>query len=432
MSPDLGLEPARQPAFSKPYLRYALAVLVAVYTFNFIDRQILVILQESIKKEMGLSDAQLGLLSGFTFAIFYVSLGLPIARLADRGIRRDVIAISITIWSLMTAASGLARSFGQLLAARIGVGIGEAGGSPPAHAIISDYFPPKERGRALSIYSTGVYLGILFGFMAGGWINQIFGWRTAFFVVGLPGLLAALLVRLTIIEPRRGHSEGTATADPPPRLRESVALLWSLRSFRYLALATGFTTFVTYGTGNFAPSFLSRSHHLGSGEIGTALGLVAGLGGIAGTYLGGHFGDRAAGRDIRWYLWVPALSLAIGLPLRILAYSLDDLRIVYPLLALAELTAMTYIGPALAVAHGLISPALRAFVSAILFFVLNLIGLGLGPLSIGLMSDRLTHHFGPDGLRWAMAIGTLAWIPAVGLYLLAATTLREDIARKRA
>ncbi len=220
------------PEYSRGYLRYALGLLVVVYTFNFIDRQILVILQESIKQEMGLSDGQLGLLSGFTFAIFYVTLGLPIARIADRGVRRNVIAWSVGFWSLMTALAGLVRSFPQLVAVRIGVGIGEAGGCPPAHALISDNFPPRQRGRALSIYSLGVYLGVLFGFVAGGWLNQFFGWRTAFMVVGLPGLLVALLVRFTIREPRRGQSDpgGPTTAAPP--LREALATLWALRSFR--------------------------------------------------------------------------------------------------------------------------------------------------------------------------------------------------------
>jgi MFS family permease len=416
--------------YSRPYLRYALAVLTVVYTFNFIDRQILVILQEAIKKDMGLSDGQLGLLTGFTFAIFYVVLGLPIARLADRGVRRNVVAISVAIWSLMTAVSGTVRTFWQLLIARVGVGIGEAGGSPPAHAMISDYFPIAERGRALSVYSTGVYFGIMFGYLAGGWVNQVFGWRATLFVVGLPGLLVALLVRLTLKEPPRGYSEGRVRAYAPLPLRETVTLLWGLTSFRYLALATGFTAFVGYGAGNFAPSFLARSHHLTSGQIGTAMGLFAGIGGITGTWLGGYFGDRLGRRDMRWYLWLPAIMLVIGLPIRILAYMAHDLRIVLPLIAIAEMLYMTYLGPAIAVSHALVSPALRALISGVLFFVLNLIGLGLGPLFVGLLSDHFTPWFGQDALRWALAITCLAWIPAAALYLLAASTLRQDLARR--
>ncbi len=418
----------RPTEYSRGYLRYALGLLVAVYTFNFIDRQIVVILQESIKKEMGLSDGQLGLLSGFTFAVFYVTLGVPISRIADRGIRRNVIAWSVGLWSVMTALAGFVRSFPQLLLVRIGVGIGEAGGSPPAHALISDYFPARERGRALSIYSLGAYLGILFGFVAGGWLNQFFGWRTAFMVVGLPGLLVALLVRFTIREPRRGRSDPGQPVTEAPPFRDAVALLWGLRSFRYLALATGFTTFVTYATGNFGPPFLARIHHLKSGEIGTILGLVGGIGGMIGTYLGGYLGDRFGARDTRWYLRVPAICLAIALPLRIVVYTVDDLRIAVPLLGLTELLALTYLGPAVAMAHAMVPPAMRAFASAILFLVLNLIGLGLGPVFTGLLSDTLTVRMGPDGLRWAMAATCLAWVPAVALYLLATRTLRQDTA----
>ena len=430
MPPPLDAVGGAEVGYSRGYLRYALAVLTVVYTFNFIDRQILVILQESIKQDMGLSDAQLGILSGFTFAIFYVTLGLPIARFADRGVRRNVIAVAVALWSLMTGISGVVRSYGQLLAARIGVGIGEAGGSPPAHAMISDYFPIAERGRALSVYSTGVYIGIMFGYLAGGWINQALGWRMAFFLVGAPGLLLALVVRFTLREPPRGYSEERVKAYTLPPLRDTMALLWGLKSFRYLSLATGFTAFVGYGAGNFAPSFLARSHHLSTGQIGTALGIFAGLGGLTGTYLGGHFGDRFGVRDKRWYLWLPAIAITIALPIRMLAYTASDIRIVYLLIAVGELLYMTYLGPAIAVSHALVSPALRALISSILFFVLNLIGLGLGPLFVGLTSDLLTARFGSEALRWSLVITCLAWIPAIGLYLMAATTLRQDLARR--
>src|ERR1700760_4119763 len=188
---------------SSQYRNYVLMMLTLVYVFNFIDRQVLLILQESIRKELHLSDTQLGLLSGFTFAVFYVTLGIPIARLADRTNRRNTVAISLSLWSIMTACCGLARNFIQLLLARVGVGVGEAGGSPPAHAMISDYFPPEKRSTALSIYSSGLYLGVLIGFLSGGYLNQHMGWRTAFFVVGLPGIIFSLLFYLTVKEPKR-------------------------------------------------------------------------------------------------------------------------------------------------------------------------------------------------------------------------------------
>jgi len=417
------------PEYSRGYLRYALGLLIAVYTFNFIDRQILVILQESIKKEMGLSDGQLGLLSGFTFALFYVTLGLPIARIADRGVRRNVIAWSIGFWSLMTAVAGFARSFPQLLVARIGVGIGEAGGSPPAHALISDYYSPRERGRALSIYSMGAYLGVLFGFVAGGWLDQFFGWRTAFVVVGLPGLLIALLVRFTLREPRRGQSDPELRVAEAPPLRTALATLWALPAFRFLAIGAGFNAFVTYGTGNFGPSFLIRIHHLLPGQVGTALGLIGGLAGMAGTLLGGVLGDRFGSRDARWYLWFPLICTMVALPLRILAYLVDDVRVAVALTGVTELLALTYLGPVIAMSHAMVAPAMRAFTSAVLLLALNLIGLGLGPVFTGMVSDVMTAQMGPDGLRWAMAATCLGWLPAAGCFLLATRTLRQDIAR---
>lgn len=421
-----------QAPYPRWYLRYALGLLMVVYAFNFIDRQILVILQEPIKKEMGLTDAQLGLLSGFTFAIFYCTLGLPIARIADRGNRRNVIAWSVALWSMMTAVSGLVRSFPQLLAARIGVGIGEAGASPPAHAIISDYFPPKERPRALGIYSTGIYLGILFGFVSGGWLSQTFGWRTAFWVVGLPGLLVALLVRLTLREPRRGQSEPGAMVEPPLPLGLAIRTLWAMPSFRWMALATGFNAMVTYGTGNFGPSFLARSFHLPLATVGVIGGLENGIGGMLGTYLGGLAAAKLGRNDIRRYLWAPIGAVSVSLVLRLLAYSASGPVMAIAFLAPSDMLAAVFLGPTIAVSHALVRPGLRAFTSAVLLFVMNLIGLGFGPLLTGIVSDRLTPTYGPEALRWALSATSLAFIPAVILYLIAFRALRRDLGARAA
>ncbi len=244
-----------QSATSKHYRQYVLAILTIVYVFNFIDRQILVILQEPIKNEMGLSDAQIGVLSGFVFAIFYVTMGIPIARLADARNRRNIIALSITVWSGMIVLSGFAQNFLHLLLNRIGVGIGEAGCTPPAHSMIADYYPPEQRGVAISIYSSGVGIGIAFGFLFGGWINHFFGWRLAFFVAGLPGILLGLLLYLTVKEPARGSFETLRTASMPSFLT-TLAILWKLRTFRYLAIGSGLMAFIGFGAGNFLPSFL--------------------------------------------------------------------------------------------------------------------------------------------------------------------------------
>ena len=286
---------------SNGYRRYVLVLLTLVYALNFIDRQILVILQESIKVDMDLSDSQLGLLTGFAFAIFYVSVGIPIARWADLGNRRNIVSLAVAVWSGMTALSGFTQNFWQLLLARIGVGVGEAGGSPPSHSMISDYYPVEQRGSALSFYSTGVYLGILFGFLIGGWINSEFGWRVAFFVVGVPGFLVALLVRFTIREPVRGGLEGRAL-EVPATFGETLRTLKGFGSFKLFAVAAGLNAFSSYGIGNFTPSFLIRSHGFSSLEVGTSLALITGIGGALGTYMGGVLADRYGANDKRWYL----------------------------------------------------------------------------------------------------------------------------------
>jgi len=245
------------PPPSRSYRNFVLIMLTLVYVFNFIDRQLLVILQESIKKDLHLSDTQLGMLSGFTFALFYVTLGIPIARLADKTSRRNVVAVSLGLWSIMTALSGTAKNFIHLLLARIGVGVGEAGGSPPAHAMISDYFPPNERSTALSVYSTGIYFGIMIGFLTGGYLNQSLGWRTAFFTLGIPGILFSLLFYFTVKEPGRGATDKASIATGEPHsIGTVVKKLFATHSFVYLAFATALNVFCIYGLSNWSPSFL--------------------------------------------------------------------------------------------------------------------------------------------------------------------------------
>jgi len=408
---------------------YSLFMLTLVYAFNFVDRQILVILQESIKNDMGLSDAQLGLLSGFSFAVVYVIAGLPIAYWADRSNRRNIIAAALTVWSGMTALSGLAQNYSQLLLARIGVGIGEAGGSPPAHSMISDYYPPEKRGTALAIYSTGVHIGVVLGFIVGGFISQAYGWRVAFMAVGIPGVLFALVFFLTVKEPRRGRWESRTEAAYKPTMRETIQLLSSYRSFWYLAAATGLTAFAGYGNGNFAPSYLIRNHGFSVGEVGVVLAVFGGGGGLLGTFLGGFLADRLGVRDKRWYLWVPAIAGCLAVPLGFPYLLLDNTTVV---IASMFLVSITYLGPCLAISHSLVPPAMRALTSAILFLVLNMIGLGLGPLTVGVLSDFYAGYFGDDSLRYAMLTVAVLSAPAIVLFFLAARHLPGDLARKPA
>ncbi|MEK9655763.1 MAG: MFS transporter, partial [Halieaceae bacterium] len=396
------MPPETPAAESVRYRWTVLVMLTLVYTFNFIDRQILVILQEPIKAELGLSDAQLGLLTGFSFALVYVTAGIPIAWLADRANRRNIVAASLAFWSLMTALSGLVQNYGQLLAASLGVGVGEAGGSPPSHSMISDYFPPSSRGTALSFYSMGIYIGVLFGFAAGGWIAENFGWRNAFFVIGIPGILYALAVLWVVKEPQRGQHD-PAGVPAQSSLAETLAGLKGRPTFWYLSVGCAFSAFVSYGNGNFMPSFLMRNHGMSLAEVGAILGLISGLSGATGTFLGGFLADRLAPRDMRWYVWIPILG---GLSSMIPAYYTlfgESTTLIVAAMIPSQILSALYLGPCIATCHNLVSPGMRAMASAILYFVLNLIGLGLGPLTVGILSDLFVEPFGDNNLRYAMA-----------------------------
>lgn len=410
-----------------PYRNYVLAMLTFVYVFNFIDRQLLVILQESIKKDLGLSDTQLGMLSGFTFAIFYVTMGIPIARLADKGNRRNIVAASLGLWSLMTACSGWARNFVQLLLARIGVGVGEAGGSPPAHAIISDYFPPAKRSTALSIYSAGIYIGILIGFVMGGYLNQQLGWRTAFFAVGIPGVLFSLLFYATVKEPRRGATDAVAVQETHS-IREVLTVLYSSKTFVFLAMATGLHVFCIYGLLNWAPSFLSRLHGMKTTEVGALLGPIFGFGGAIGSFAGGMLTDHFGKRDRRRYLTIPAYAIILSVLFAAGALFLANTTLSLACLGCCVALQSTYLGPAISVAHHLVPASMRALTSAILFFVLNLVGLGFGPLTVGIISDRLRPALGVESLRWGMSIVLVVGVAATLLFFATARKMEGEAA----
>ena len=405
-------------------------MLTIVYVFNFIDRQLLVILQESIKKELNLSDTQLGMLSGFTFAIFYVTLGIPIARFADKNNRRNTVAVSLALWSLMTAVSGLVKNFVQLLLARIGVGVGEAGGSPPAHAMISDYFPPEKRSTALSIYSTGIYFGILIGFVMGGYLNQHLGWRSAFFAVGVPGILFSLLFYTTVKEPRRGATDvNTSSAKQEHSFFEVVKKLFSTRTFVFLALGSSLHVFCIYGLINWTGSFLTRLHNMNSAEAGIVLGLVFGIGGAIGSFAGGFLTDHFGKRDKTLYLKIPGYAIILSALCAVggLFFQNNFLSIVF--LGLCASLQSTYLGPSIAVAHNLVPASMRSLTSAIFFLMINLVGLGFGPLVVGMISDSLKPSLGNESLRWAMSIVIVVGIIAATLFFIAAKKLIGDIGR---
>jgi MFS family permease len=417
------------------YRNYALALLLLVYVVNFVDRQILTILLEAIKHDLGLSDTQLGFLTGIAFALFYAIAGIPIARWADRGTRRSIVALGLALWSGMTALCGLAQNFTHLMLARIGVGLGEAACQPSSHSLISDYFPPERRGVALSVYSLGIPIGIMGGYLIGGWINHYFDWRTAFLVVGIPGIFLALLVRLTLQEPPRGYAEGAQAAADAETLGSTLRFIWSLRSYRHMALAAALHTLYGYGALAFVPVFMIRSHGMtNTAELGAWLGIIALIVGVTGILLGGALSDHFGGRrDARWYMWVPAGATLLSLPFTFLFYLWPDPRIALLINMPAQILNQTYIGPTLAMTQGLVRLRMRALASAILLFLINLIGLGLGPQVVGILSDWLTPVHGANGIRYALLSVVIAgslW--SSFHYFLAARTLRRDLEAKNA
>ncbi|MFP6837870.1 MAG: MFS transporter [Pseudomonadales bacterium] len=411
---------------------YTLGVLFVVYVFNFIDRSILGILNQAIKDDLGFSDTQMGFLGGIAFAIFYSILGVPIARLADRSVRRNVLAVSLTVWSVMTAVCGFAGSFMQLMLGRIGVAVGEAGGSPPSHSMISDMFPPSSRATALAIYALGIPVGNMIGNLAGGWINEAFDWRTAFIVVGLPGLVLAVIVVLTVKEPVRGASEVTLRDDQEvPPVSVVFRYLWSLKSFRYMSLAGAMHAFVGYGVGYWLPAFFIRSHGLGTAEIGRWV-FFLGFAGMAGTVLGGYFADRLARRDLRWYVWLPGIATLVSLPFSLFMYVADSYVVAFLVAVIPTFLGSFYLGPTFALTQGLVGLRMRALASSILLFILNLIGLGLGPQVTGIISDVLhaTTDLGDDALRWALICVLMVNILATLFYWMAGRDLVADMARR--
>lgn len=417
---------------------YTLAVLLFVYTMSFIDRQIMGILIQPIKQEFQVSDTAMGVLSGLTFALFYSVLAIPFGRYADRANRRNFVAYCCAAWSAMTALCGMATGYWSLALARVGVAVGEAGGTAPSLSMIADHYPPERRGRAMGVYWLGPQLGILFGLTLGGWIAQHHGWRTAFVWMSVPGILAALLLRFTAIEPRRGVWEGaaaaTASSAPAEPLREVVRGLWASRAFVRITLAGLLMGFTGYGIGIWTPSFLVRSHGMTLQGAGAVMGLLGGTAAALGALLSGWLSDTLARRDPRWRIGVPLLGCLLSLPTG-LAFFLMPAGAVWQLGGLVVphavgfyllfgVTAVWWTAPVYAVLAELIAPHRRATALSIFSLGLTMVGGGLGPLLVGLLSDQLVPYVGGEALRMALAVttgscfllGTLAFASAIKAY----------------
>ncbi len=427
--------------------RYVLALLMIAYTLSFLDRQVLSILVEPIKNELKVSDAAMGVLTGPVFVIFYTFLGIPIAWLADRRSRPVIITVCLTLWSAFTALSGLASSYIPLALARLGVGFGEAGCNPSSHSLIADISTPAQRASGLAFYSLGVPVGTLIGLAMGGLVADAYGWRAAFMVAGAPGLVLAAVIGLTVREPRARPAPGPAAlaqslVQPLRDLADTVKALRDKPSFWFAALATGFSAFVGYGLLFFNASFFLRCHTAelaqiaagfglkSKGFLGLALGAVNGVGGFAGTVIGGWIADRAAMRDRRLFASVPAAAALIAVPAVFVIYLTPHVLPALALLLIPNVALTIWYGAVYSTAQSVVAPHRRATAAALLLLILNLIGLGLGPTFLGAASDFLAkaQHLGTaEGLRWAIIVTGCFNLLAAGLFWMARRTVREDV-----
>lgn len=425
---------ASAPAAAQRSVRVTLWILLIVYIFNFIDRQIVNILAEPIARDLRLSDTQIGLMTGLAFALFYTALGLPIARYADRPTtnRPRLIAIALATWSAMTALCGVAANFWQLLLARIGVGVGEAGCTPPAHSLISDIVPPERRSSALAFYALGIPIGTLLGMLIGGFLADWVGWRRAFLVVGLPGVALALIVVWLLKDPRQSAPATDAPAAAVPQMSMLAAMGSVMKSpaFVLLLAAGSAAAFLAYGKVTWTTIFFQRTHGLTPGEVGFWFGIVNGGAGIAGTVLGGWLADRYGATNRRHVLTAPAIGMAVAVPIAFLAYQASDWRVALLLLIGPTLLNSLYYGPTYSAAQGLVSLRQRAVASATVLFFQNLIGLGLGPLFFGMLSDMLQPSFGEDSVRYVLyGAAFLGLIPAF-FFWRCSLRLNEELDRK--
>jgi MFS family permease len=414
---------------SAAYSRYALALLFLTATFNLLDRNVFGMLIEPIQREFGVSDAAIGLLAGFSFALFHTAAGIPVARWADRGVRRSIIALGFALWSALTLACGLAQTFPQLVAARLGVGVGEAAGTPTSHSLLSDYFPPERRASALATMSMGASLGVVVSFLAGGWISQWYGWRAVFVAYGLPGLALALLIRLTLREPPRGRFDPPGLRSTRLPLRTALRFLLALPAYRHLVAGFALHS-LAYNAGAFwYPPFLARVHGLSPGEIGTALAFLNAACAALGIYGFGRLTDVLVARDLRWSMRVPALTTLGSAP-----FALGFLFAPTPGLAFGCLVPFALlmggaVGGTHATTQALAPPALRALASALNLLVLSLAGAGLAPALVGLLNEQLAPRFAQQAVRYSLIVGAVAALWSGLHHLRAARLLPADLER---
>jgi len=428
-----------QEKFTSGLKAYTVGLLTLIYTANYVDRQIVAILLPAIKADMVLTDTQLGMLTGLAFGIFYATLGIPIAYLADRVSRKKIIIASLTLFSAMTYACGMAQNYLQLLLARIGVGVGEAGTSPPSHAMIADMYAPSDRATPLAVFALGINIGLFIAFIAGGWIADNYGWRTAIQVIALPGFALAVIAWLTLKDPPRGMSDAQAqnaaqdtVQHAAPPLMVTVKYMLSTPSLRQLLIGSTLIIIVGYGAVAWLPSYFIREHGITATQVGLILALMIGIGGGIGTTLGGIVADRMGKKDVRWNMWLVGLIGFVTAPLSVMAYLAPTGLSAFLWLIIPTMAGALYFGPTLAMLHTLVKPEMRSLASAIMLFINNIFGLGIGPLAVGMMSDAMGPSYGDRSLGVALALMVTVGVWGSVHYMIAGRSLGRDIAAAQA
>jgi MFS family permease len=414
-------------ASNRRYAHYVLIMLGVVSFLNYGDRIIIAVLLEPIKLEFGFSDAQLGLLTGFAFAIFYGSFGVPLARLADGKSRTLLLAIVTVLWSVMTALSGVAQNFTQMLLARIGVGVGEAGCVPASHSLISDYFPRDRRVFALGMFHAAGSVGVLSCIYLAGLIAETLGWRWAFFLIGIPGVPVAIVLWMTVREPRRGNLEAGFVPPPEPlKWHQAFPILCRRRTFVHIVAGIALSAFTFLGIAQWIPAFLIRSHGMPLSDIGLSFGVAMGFGLLTGQVLGSVVGPRFVREDRRWELWIPAIAYASTVPMYLLAFVAPSAYFAVSMVFMANLASGVSYGPMMASVQSVAEPHLRATAISLVMFFSALIGQGAGPFVIGLLSDILTPIYQEEGLRIALLASTVTMLWAALHFVLGARTFERD------
>ena len=417
--------------------KYVIFLLLLVHMFNLMDRQIINVLSPAIQQDFNLSDAQIGILTGLSFALLYAVFSFPIARLADKKNRVKIISICLAFWSIMTALCGVAQNYLQILLARAGVGIGEAGCSPPAHSLISDYFPREQRATALGIYSIGLTGGSLLGILIGGYLASTLGWRWALVILGIPGVLLGVIVRMTLKEPVRGATEPLAirqqlmeNTDSGPSVLESLRILSGIKSYMILLVSADITAFGGYAFSAWIFHFIGRTHGLSYEEFTLPLAIAIGIGGGIGIYLGGILTDYFGKKDLSSYFLIPSIVHLVSVPIFILAVWAGSPLLCFGLLFVVFALHASVAGPYYAVVQNLAPVNLRAFAIAIFAFFTVVLGLGTGPLVTGLLSDTLAQTLGEaDGLRWAITALAPLWAIAGIMTLFGRQSLIRDLSQ---